>query len=431
MQSQQLRTQGPTDFDPMSPEVVEDPYAFLEVLRRRAPVFPLPDGSYTLVTRYEDVQRVIMAPELFSSKLVAILLATPDHSPQVMNLADADARPVDVLAIADPPDHCRQRKWVNQAFTPKRVTALEPRIRELAQELLSAFNAKENKDWMDGFCFPLPMTVICELLGLPRKDCTQLQRLSDDAISLLSGINTPEQLAQYAGSAMQLMAYLSDRFDEARRAPKDNVLGALVHATGMTQSNVDPGGAAEPTLSNDEVVSILIQLLTAGQETTGSLIGSATLLLARDGALQARLRGEPALIPAFIEEVLRLESPFYGHFREVVADTELSGVPLAAGTRLLVSWASANRDERVFPNPDAIDLNRENKKAHFGFGRGIHFCLGAHLARVETRIALETLLSQTETFTVTPEAGPLTHVPSLFVRRLTALPLGLSARGSH
>lgn len=437
-------TQAPkrvSEFDPFAPEVVEDPTEFFAALRREAPVYALPNGAYTLVSRHEDVQAIALDTDTFSSNLVAVLLADAaslGKSPQVVTLPDGGPRPVDVLAIADPPIHSRQRKLVNKAFSPKRIAQMDATIREVAEGLFASLEASPKTsptaspktspeiaptpDWMTGMAFPLPMIVICRLIGLPLGDRERLQKLSDEAIALLSGINTPKQLAQYAGSAMELVSYLAERFAEARDAARDgrerdDALGGLVQAT-----HEDETGSR---LSDDEAASILVQLLTAGQETTGGLIGSAVLILARDQHLQSRLRADPSLIPAFIEEALRLESPFYGHFRKVENDTTVAGVPLAPGTRLMLLWSSANRDERVFENPNSVILDRPNPKAHLGFGRGIHFCLGAQLARVETRIALEVLLERTSQFSVAAEAATLTRAPSLFIRRLTNLPLEL------
>lgn len=401
------------DFDPFDPETVENPFPFFAALRREAPVYDLPNGSHSLVTRYADCQRVALDVETYSSNLVGVLLDDADVGPRLLDIPGSDTGAVDALAIADPPVHSRQRKLVNKAFAPRRVSGLELWIRRLVGELFDAFAGRERVEWMRELAIPVPMVVICELLGLPHEDRHRLQELSDDAIALVSGINSPQELARAGQSAIELGTYLADRFASARRNPRDDILGVLVHA-------VDAGA-----LQDDEVVSILLQLLTAGQESTGSLIGSAAMLLARDPELQATLRGDRSLVPAFIEETLRIESPFYGHFRLVRRDTELAGRELGAGTRLMLVWASANRDETVFTDPERVDLHRPNVRSHLAFGHGAHFCIGSELARLEARIAVEILLERTDRLLPAWGVNGLRHVPSLLLRRLRDLPLAL------
>ena len=178
-------------------------------------------------------------------------------------------------------------------------------------------------------------------------------------------------------------------------------------------------------LTREEVIAILLQLLTAGNETTTSLIGSALLLLLENPDVEARIRADDALLDPFIEEVLRLETPLHGHFRLVRRDTEVAGVPLPQGSRVMLLWGAANRDGDEFPNPDAIDLTRRNAKAHLAFGLGIHHCIGAALARLEARVTLETLLARTSE--LRRADGKIAHVPSLLVRSLASLPVELAS----
>ncbi len=402
----------PSEFDPFDPSVVEDPWEFFAALRRDAPVYRLPNGVYTVISRYADVRQAALSPETFSSNLVALLMQgqTDGDTPSVFEVPSGGAQAVDVLAIADAPNHTRQRKLSNKAFSMRRVASIEPHLRSLAEELVGAFHPRGEADWVKEMAVPLPVTIIAELIGLPLADAPQLKRWSDASVALLSGINTPEQVAANAAEIGELIEYLAKQFDAACAAPKDDVLGDLIRAS------QDPDEA----LSRDEVVSILLQLLTAGNETTTSLIGSSLMLMLQHPDLEKRLRADTSLIDAFIEEAIRLESPFYGHFRVVRTDTELAGVPLAEGTRLMLSWASANRDEREFERPDEVDLKRPNLRAHLSFGIGIHHCIGAALARLETRLALEMLLARTRSLRLAQD-NDFRHVPSLFVRSLKAL----------
>jgi len=402
----------PSEFDPFDAGVVEDPWDFFAALRREAPVYRLPNDAYTIISRYGDVRQAALSPEIFSSNLVALLLQgeTSGDGPRVLEVPTGGAQAVDVLAIADAPHHTRQRKLSNKAFSMRRVASIEPHLRALAEKLVGSFLPRGSADWVKEMAVPLPVTIIAELIGLPLADAPKLKRWSDASVALLSGINTPEQLSANISEINELIGYLAAQFDAARDTPKDDVLGDLIRAS------QDLGEA----LSRDEVVSILMQLLTAGNETTTSLIGGALMLMLKTPGLEARLRADTGLIEPFIEEAIRLEAPFYGHFRVVRTDTEVAGVPLPKGTRLMLSWASANRDEREFGRPEEVDLNRPNLRGHLSFGIGAHHCIGAALARLETRLALETLLARTRSLALAGE-NDFTHVPSLFVRSLNAL----------
>jgi cytochrome P450 len=293
------------------------------------------------------------------------------------------------------------------------VRGRELSVREQAQELLGA--ALENQDdtnWMTKFASLLPMAVIIDIIGLPFEDRDQLKTWSDLAIALLSGTSTAEEMAKHAMGALSLFQYLQTKFEEAQRNPKDDLLGLLAEATSTD----------DDALSVEENVSILLQMIIAGNESTASLIGSATRLLAENPDLQETLRRNPSRIPLFVEEAVRLESPFQGHFRKTNEATELAGEALPAGARLMVLWASGNRDEQVFERADSIDLERPNLRNHLSFGHGIHLCIGAQLARLEAKVALEELLRHTTHFGMT---GPARHISSVFVRTPLDLPLSI------
>jgi cytochrome P450 len=403
------------DFDPFAPDVVQEPYEFFAALRREAPLYRLTNGAYYLMSRYRDVRSAAMNIDTYSSNLIAVLMQGQEgiDRPELLSLSgDGAIGAVDALAVADPPVHTRQRKISNKAFSMRRVAALEPAIRVLAESLVGAILPQggarwSSADWMRDVAVPLPMTVIAGLIGLPSEDIPQLKHWSDAAVSVLSGVNTPARFVEIAGQVSQLIAYFAQRVDDAARAPKDDVLGDLVRSQ------------ASGELTRDEVIAILGQILTAGNESTTSLIGSALLLLLENPSVERRIRADRALLEPFIEEALRLESPFHGHFRLVRRDTEVAGEPLPAGSRVMLLWSAANRDGDEFPNPDTIDLARRNAKAHLAFGIGIHHCIGAALARLETRVALETLFARTSA--LRRADGKVAHVHSMLVRCLTEL----------
>jgi cytochrome P450 len=404
-----------SSIDPFAPDTIECPFAFYQALRREAPVYMLPRLGYFVVSRFEDIQHVVMHPEIFSSTLVGFLF-----DGRLVDGREHGARAVDVLAIADPPDHTRQRKLLTQAFNVRRIGRLEPDIRALADGLVDRFVGDGRADWVRQFADPLPMRVIAALLGLPREDVDDLKRWSDAGVAILSGLNTAEQLFECARLTEELLKYLRTRLDERMAAPRrEDVLGELVQAI----------GGDEESLTEDEAVSILVQLVIAGNESTASLIASATCALLQRSDLETSLREDRSRIPAFVEEALRLESPFQGHFRLATVDTEIGGVKIPAGSRLMVLWASGNRDPGQFPSPEEADLCRTNAKEHLGFGAGIHYCLGAPLARLEGRIAIETLLDRLPGVHLAPEQT-CRHMPSVFVRRLEALDILFDAAPS-
>jgi len=397
--------------NPLSPAVLDEPSDFYTALRREAPLYQLPNGLY-VISRFEDVQRAVMDTDTYSSNLIAVMLSTSGRAEdtQLMHFPGGDSEDMNVLAIADPPQHTRHRKVSNRAFTMRRVAAMQARIRELAETLVDKFRAQGGGDWVEAVAVPLPMTIIVELLGFPLEDVAYLKRLSDSAVATLSGINTEEQMAAHGANVAELVGYLGARFDEAVRAPGDNVLGELVRASQEEGEH----------FTRDGVVGMLVQLLTAGNESTSSLIGSAMLLLLREEGLQQRLREHPDHIEVFLEEVLRLESPFKGHFRLTRKDTEVGGQPLPAGSRVMLLWSAANRDEAAFDNAGNVDLEREALKKHMAFGYGIHHCIGAPLARAEARIAIETVLARTQSLRLAP-GNDFTYIPSLLIRSLRRL----------
>jgi cytochrome P450 len=399
-----------TALDPFAPEALEDPYELFRTLRADAPVFQIPSSDLWLVTRYEDLAEAASKPEIFSSHISAVIYAGQGPAPTVIQ-ADPDAiGAVDVLATADPPDHASQRRLMNRTFVAARIAVLEQTVASFVDAALDDALVAGQAEWMETVAVPLPVTIIAGILGMPSEDLDDLKRWADAGVDLLSGVASMDRLGECWKEMMAFLEYLRRRLGEP--AP-DSVSAEVAEAV------------ARGDLNEREGVSLLLQLVIAGSESTASLIGSATRMLAEDPDVQAGLRAGPERIPTFVEEALRLESPFRGHFRITTRPTSLGGVDLPAGARVMLMWGSANRDDAAFPDPDSLDLHRVHPKSHVGFGSGIHFCLGAPLARMEARVTLERLLSRTSSFRL-PEDAKLRHVPSLFVRRLESLPLDLS-----
>lgn len=395
--------------DPFSLGALEDPYPLYATLQRDAPVHQLAETGIWLVSRHADLVEAAAKPAIFSSHISAIIYAGQGTNPTVIPADPEAIGAVDVLATQDPPAHTFQRKLMNRAFVPATIAALEPGVRAFVTEALDRALPDGAIEWMREVADPLPVTLIGGMLGLPAGDGPALRAWADAGIDLLSGVATPERLMQAWQEMIEFFAYLRARI----ASPQGGVTGDIADAVGRGD------------LTDREAVSLLLQLVIAGSESTASLMGSAARILSERPDLQDALRADPARIPAFLEETLRLESPFRGHFRVTTVETELGGVIIPEGARVMLMWGAANRDPAAFEDPAALNLDRAHLKSHVAFGSGIHTCLGAQLARLEARIAIETLLERTTSFARTE---PVRHVPSVFVRRIAALPLVLVQR---
>ncbi len=405
-------------FAPFAPETLQNPYPFFAALREHAPVLRLTDAGYYTVARYRDIVAAALDTDSFSSNIVAILLAEEDGGTAIVEQPALDVGPVDVLATQDPPTHSYQRKLVHGAMTPRIVADMEHQIRTLAGELMDRVLGDapgQAVDWMETYAKRMPMTVALDLVGFPRADRVRVKAWCDHMIALLSGINTPGELRAHATAAMELYRYVEDRVHHARNETvRDDLTGTLLRA---------PGNGEDEALSEREVTSIILQILVAGNDSSASLMGSCMSRLASDASLQRHLRASPERLPDFVEEMLRLEPPFRGHFRQARRDTELDGVGIPKGSRLMLLWGSGNRDEEQFPDPDTLDLDRENKTSHLAFGHGIHHCLGASVARLEARVTFEEVLGRTRS--IEPGPGKVRHQMSAFARTPERVPVRL------
>jgi cytochrome P450 len=329
------------------------------------------------VTRYEDVVAMLLDDKRFvrdpalaldGEELAAMRAELPDDFRFVENH----------MLNKDGDDHRRLRRLVTKAFTPRTVEQLRPRVQQIADELIDAVEAQGSTDLVESFAFPLPITVIAELLGIPAADRDRFRAWSD---AIVSPALTPEELQQTAMQLLEFVAYLRELFASRRESPREDLVSALLQA--------EDGG---DTLGEEELYSMVVLLIVAGHETTVSLIGNAVLaLLTHPPALRA-LRDDPTRIPAAVEELLRFDGPVERTLNRWAAeDVELGGVLIRKGDGIIGILGAANRDGARFASPDELDLDRADNK-HIAFGRGSHYCLGAPLARLEAEIALETLL---------------------------------------
>jgi cytochrome P450 len=371
-------TEATFAFDRFGQAHLDDPYPLYQQARERAGVFYADAFDLWVVTRYDDVRDVLTDTARFSS---AYLIRTP-HTPAtgVTEILREGYPEVRILLNQDPPEHTRARSLVVKAFAPRRVRALEPRVQEITERLIDGFAEHGEADLVGRLALPLPLRVICELIGLPVADAEQLRAWTDDLKLLTLFGATPEQQIQAAHGSVAYERYLAGQIEQRRREGRDDLLTDIITA------RVD---GAQP-LTTEEIISLLMTLVFGGHETTANLIGTALLLLLQRPQLW-QAATDPELVDAVVEETLRADSPVQGIFRIAVTDTQISGVAIPAGAHVFPLFGSANRDPAVFTDPDEFRPRRTHVERHLSFGRGIHFCVGATLARLEARTAITTL----------------------------------------
>jgi cytochrome P450 len=386
---------------------IQDPYLLYQRMLAAAPVHQIADSAFYAVCSWDAVNDAIARPEDFSSNLTATMTYRPDGTVGAFEMEGFGGKS-HVLATADEPAHAVHRKALLPQLAAKRIRAFEPFIAETAERLWSANLQDGRIEWMGAIANRLPMMIVGRIIGVPDTDIDKLVRWGYAATQVVEGLVSQDQLTAAGTAVMELFAYITDQFRQAAADPQDNLLGDLATACGS-------GELEELTAQ-----SMMIILFSAGGESTASLIGSAAWVLANRPDIQQEVRDQPELLGPFLEEVLRYEPPFRGHYRHVVSDTTLCGVDLQAGSRLLLLWGAANRDPSHFDDPDQFRLDRRDGKGHITFGKGAHFCVGAALARLEAQIVLGQLLEHTSKIEAADTGRWLS---SLLVRRLERLEL--------
>jgi cytochrome P450 len=378
-----------TEINFMSADFRADPYPTYALLRDESPVREAPGMGMWTVARYDDVAYVLRNHALFSSKAMGAI-GTAGRT----------------IINTDPPEHTDLRGVVNRVFTPRMVADLEPRIRQIARELLDEAVAQREFDLVRDLAIPLPVTIIAEILGVDPARRADFKRWSN----ALVGVGPDEMSQGRQPDLEEFRDYFQRTIDERRRSPRGDLISALVAAE---ENHVK--------LSPDEVLAFAALLLIAGNETTTNLIGNAMLALFDHPDQMALVRKDSSLIPNMIEEALRWDSPVQFLFRVTTQDVEIGGQPVRAGAMVVPMYASGNRDERKFPDAERFDITR-NTQGHLAFGLGVHFCLGAPLARLEARVVFEELFGRFGEITRIGESAPK-RIDSLFLRGLRSLPV--------
>ncbi|MDQ1476544.1 MAG: hypothetical protein QOE62_1773 [Actinomycetota bacterium] len=394
----------------LDPHVIDDPNPFYGRLRAEAPVWEIADTGLFTISTFELLAEASNRVDDFSSNITCLLYRDDAGLPCRLVYGDAG---VQALATADPPAHAVQRSTVFPELVAKRMAELEPDVAALAEACVNRAVDEGTVDFMTAVGNVVPITMISRLIGFHDSDLDQLLRAAFDSTSMLGSTLTLGELIEHMGRTSEIQAWIGGQVSLASTEPADDLLGAVVR------------GLHAGTFSDLQANVILHTLLSAGGESTTSLIGNAVRILAEQPELQEHLRHAPALIPTFVEEALRLESPFRYLMRSVPNDTAIGGVDIPAGATVLMLWGAANRDEVEFERADTIDLERSVPRRHVAFGRGIHHCVGAPLARMEARIVLAVLLARTTAITLDADHPPR-WVNSLMARRHEELPVRLA-----
>jgi cytochrome P450 len=386
------------EYNPLLPEVQSNPYPFYAALRRNDPVAWLEPLQCWTLSRYADVDFALCNPQIFSSaKWLAQSIGDLNPAPEVSWMIESD-----------PPDHTRLRKLVNKGFTPRMVVRLEPQIRAIAQALLETARDVREFDFVTGFSGPLPVIVIAEMLGVDLEHRQDFRRWSDNIVLATSRPEDPAARDMVRRSNEEMRAYLQDVIAQRRKQPQNDLITAMVQAEEERQ-----------VLTADEILAMSVLILAAGNETTMNLLSNTVLALMEHPKIAARVRADLALVPQLIEEMLRYDSPVQIVFRRTLQRIELSGKVIPADAVVFLLLGSANHDEEKFNDPDRFDIARDASE-HLAFGFATHYCLGAQLARLEARVALE------EFFASPPyrvDRSRVERVNSLLLRGIRHMPM--------
>ncbi len=359
----------------------DDPYRFYRALRERDPIHRTRPGAGWVLSRYRDVVGVLRDPGFSSDERHWVRWKRLRALGARAGIPDPYREDQTSMLRLDPPDHTRLRNLVRKAFTPRAVERMRPRVEARVKELLEPFGASGTMELVGDFAAPLPVVVIAEMLGVPVEDRERLRRWSDDAVQLL-GDSSLEDTLRAVEALDQLRAYFAEQAEQRRREPRDDLLSALVAAEEEGER-----------LGHAELLGVCSLLLVAGNETTTNLIANGLLALLRHPEQLALLRREPELMSNAVEEMLRWDSPVQLTSRIATEDLELGGTAVKKGQQCVLLLAGANRDPEAFPDPDRFDVRREAPR-HLSFGHGVHFCVGAQLARMEATLALQALVTR-------------------------------------
>jgi len=397
--------------DLFDPAVIEEPFEWYQRALASGPIARAGGGAVRLVLSHRLVSEAAGRPQDFSSDFGALMKGSQVSDPEIEAIAAQGWPQVDTMLTADPPVHTRFRKLVNLAFSMPRVNAMEAEIRAIVDALLDRLEGQDVVEVVDNFAVPLPVTVIARQIGMSDA-IGSVKRWSDAFTDRLGGMADRAREIECAQLVVEFQQAVKRRIDARREgAGPDDLLSAIVNA------RIE----GERPLDDAEIMSVVQQLMVAGNETTTSTLAGGLLLLIRHPDQLAKVRRDPSLIPNMVEEMLRLLSPTAGLWRVAAHDCELGGAPIAKGEMLMLRFAAANRDPAVFADPDTFDVERKNARSHLAFGRGIHMCVGNMLSRKELAVAFEQLIARFDGFELPEGMNDFRHAPNRLLRGLIAL----------
>ncbi len=403
----------------MDPKIQSCPYQSYKILREKCPVYQLPELGFYMITKYKDGRKVLLDPRVFSNN-------PTQHENNLDEGAKVHAEImeehgvgsfVETLQRTDPPVHTKYRKLLNKAFSASRIKEMQPYISKVVNDLIDNFIDKGECEFVKDFAVPIPSTIIADQLGVPRKMLKKL-KLWSDAMIISFGVASIEDMKSAAYLEAESQHYFDKVFNEKRKNPSNDIISDLVNLKLENGKN----------LTNDELQGLVAQLLAGGNETTTSSIAHGLWLLLQYPDQMNKLIKDPSLIPNFVEEVIRFETPVQGLFRTVKEDTVINETKISKGSVLLVRYASFNRDEEIFENPEKFDIERKDVGKHLAFGSGAHHCVGAMLARAEMKTAFKFLFERVKDISLSRPLLDIPHNPSLYIHQMKELPIKFSKR---
>jgi cytochrome P450 len=411
---------SPAGLDLFGPRFQADPSAVYRQLRRSGAVHYLPRNGWYLVTRAETAREVLRDPQRFSSRVHKHTQPPPEVADEVAQIRAQGWPYTPALGTSDAPDHTRLRKLVQRAFTPRSLAWMEPLVRQTAEELAAALPDGAELDFLAAFAEPLPVWAISRVLGLPESRRADIRRWSAAAAASIGGRPDPAAWIDHERTLLHYQQTMAAEIEQVRQQPREGLLSTLV------QTADHPGPDEEP-IPLAQLLTLLRELVIAGNETSGKLITELVRLLDTTPGEWDRIRAEPERARLVVEEGLRWATPSQTAFRRATTDTQLAGVDIPAGSVLVISFASANRDEEIYADADRFDPDRDGLQHHLAFGMGRHTCIGNPLARMEAVISVQVLAGQIAALTVLRREPPRYNA-SFMVRGLVELPVRVRRR---
>ena len=397
----------------MEPAVQACPYSLYQQLRSESPVYRMLETGFYLVTTFDLCNEIIRQPDLFISGVSPMALNSEGVSSEVVAVYEEQGwLPAASCSTSDRPRHTKVRGLLSQLFTTAKVRSMLPYIEQTANRLIDDLAGSVECEFVKAFSHPLPMIVIAEQIGVSSRDLEVFKRWSDAIVEPFGMMISKERELECAKLVVEMQHFFKEQIDLRRREPRDDILSQLANA------EYDGG---EPIPMNELLTIVTIDLLASGNETTTAGISSGMLLLAEQPEVLAAMQEDADLIPTFVEEVLRLESPAQGMFREVTQDTTVGGVALRKGDVLSLRFGAANRDQNIFQNAEQVDLHRKKAGNHLAFGVGRHHCVGAPLARQEMLVSFQAIVQRLRNIRLKNPAAPKKYSPSFFGRNLESL----------